>query len=381
MTKAEPWVEGIQVHVLAGCSDARDLSAAYNNAKDAVIEREKSNGNLIDIQRISVPGVFATSEVVRDIKGIISSKKKEYAEYAPRGVNVSYFIHMMAHGNACLKEGCRKEEFNYHNIEIKDAKFNCGMRGAKGLSIEFEQLILSEKPTLAGIKITSLADIERFMLETRNFNGTIAGNWVKGIENLATHPFAQKKILRAAFDADRETKALGVHITAGVQNYATNEYFRVDDNTHRITVMDRIYESIGNGHDGEQKKRVGKQEPKVLAFHDGSIVNARERIMQEFSGESKAFGGDVFAITGGPSAKEFDRYQVIGFYYGFHPEHLKLAENVVVCGRTKEDTDMMVARLKHSELVKFGMDAFKAKVRPMTISEFPSNRRAAVQKH
>ena len=371
MRKIEPWIESIQVHVLAGCSDARDLSAAYNTAKDTLIENEKSGGNLIDMPRISVPGVFATPEVVGSITGIIFSKEKEYAAYTRRGVKVSYFVHMMAHGNACLKHGCRKDEFNYHNIEIKEAAFNCGMMGAKGLALEFEQLILSEKPTLAGRRITSLGDIEQFMLETHHFNGTIAGNWIEGIGNLATHPFAQKKILRAAFDADPKIKSLKVRITAGVQNYATNEYFRVDDNTHLITIIDRIYENIGSGQEGEQKKRVSKQMPKVLAFHDGSIVNARERIMREYSGGSGAFGGDVFAITGRAPMKEFGPYKTIGFYYALHPHHLKLADHFVVCGRTKKKTDEMVARLKHSELVKFGMDAFKAKVHPIVLGEFP----------
>jgi len=389
MADIENWVKEIQIHIIAGCSDGRDISAAFNTAKDKVIETNKSNGVLIDMPRISVPGVFATHEVISEIKGIIFGMEKKYFGYRQAGTQVEYFVHMMAHGNAVLKAGHTHEQFSYHDIEIKPASFNCGMMNAQPLALEFEGLLLSEKPTLvygrrhAPLKfhIKSEAYIERFMQQVHGVDGTIAGNWIKSIVNLATHPYEQKKLLRDALDRDSAIRQHGIHITAGVQNYATNNYFRVDGNTHLLTILDDIYTMVANmSHNEEHEKRTGKQAPKIILFHNGSIINARARAIEAYSGGQTGYnGGDVFAIGGSNASdptRDFGPYKTIGFYYALHPDHLNLADNLVVCGKTKEETRMMAARLRNSPLVNFMVRQFGAKITELPLADIVDRRQS-----
>ncbi len=384
MARINPLVEQIQVHIIAGCSDGRDISSVFNTAREEVIENKRHQNVLVDIQRLSIPGVFATSEVIGEMKTTLFSKENEYFAYRHRGVEISYYIHMMAHGNAVLKSGHDRTSFSYHDIEILPSEFNCGMMNAQKLALEFESLLLSEKPTLhygvdgkrGEIQIVDESSIEKFMLEAHGFNGTIAGNWVRSIVNLATHPYEQKKVLRTALDTDPATKKMGVHITAGVQNYGTSEYFRVDGNTHLITVVDEIYEKIREKgvSSAEQKKRTDKQNPKILLFHHGSIVNARARAIEAHCGGHTYSGGDAFAIAGINAAdhnREFGPNKTDGYYLAMAPKHFNLAEEFVVSGRTKDETKRMISRLHNSGLVNAMMTIFGAKIHPITLPAKP----------
>src|SRR3989344_6261474 len=109
----------IQVHIIAGCSDSRDISDAFNHAKDKRVEYEKKNGRLIDIQRLSVPGVFATPEIIGEIKTLIFSKMSDYyAHIVERKKPIEFFVHMTSHGAARLKEGRTYGAFSYQDIEV-----------------------------------------------------------------------------------------------------------------------------------------------------------------------------------------------------------------------------------------------------------------------
>lgn len=391
MKKIDPLVEQVQVHIIAGCSDGRDISSVFNEAREEVIDSKKSQKVLVDMQRLSIPGVFATSEVIGEIKTTLFGKENEYFHYRNSGKDVSFFVHMMAHGNAVLKEGRDRSTFNYHDIEIMHSDFNCGMTGAQKLAKEFEALLLAEKPTIhfrvdgrkQEIQIVDESSIEKFMMEAHGFNGTIAGNWIKSIVDLSMHPYEQKKILRTALHADSATRKLGVHITAGVQNYGTSEYFRVDGNTHLITVVDEIYEKIRERGvpEEEKKKRTDKQKPKILLFHHGDIENARARSIEEYSGGGPYSGGDAFAVAGINAAdhsREFGPYKTDGFYYAMAPNHLNLAKDFVVAGRTKDETKKMVARLHNSGLVKTMINLFDAKIHPMVLPAKPPARKIVV---
>ncbi|VVC01045.1 Uncharacterised protein [uncultured archaeon] len=378
MKPMEPKVEQIRVEIIAGCSDARDVSDAFNNAKDARVAAERKEGILVDIQRLSIPGVFATGEVIAEVKTLIFDKAKQLYSYSIQGVPVDYYVHMMAHGNAALKPGRTHETMSYQDIEIKEAAFNCGMMNAKKLALEFEALLLSEKPNLTfglnsksqRIQVATEADLERLMQKAHNHNGTPAGNWVKSIENLATHPYEQKKIMRAVMDADPALKHLQVHITAGVQNYATNEYYRVDGNTSLRSTIDLIYQDMrkaGVSHD--QEHRVAKQKPELLLFHHSSIHNARATAVERVFGDKKYGAGQVFAIGGanaGDHIRLFGPYKTIGFYYGGHSEHLGL-QTWAVMGRGRDETERMCTRLHNDPLVGFIIRHFGIKLEKIAV--------------
>ena len=144
----------IEVHVVIGCQDSRDLSEAFLKAQKEMEAEMASNGVLIDFQRFAVAGTFITPELVAELKTMIFAKMAQYYEYVQNGVAVEFFFHINAHGDARLKQGADRHEHSVDNIEItKGAKTSCGMMHADTVAREMEELLLSEKPTIAGIKI------------------------------------------------------------------------------------------------------------------------------------------------------------------------------------------------------------------------------------
>jgi hypothetical protein len=281
----------------------------------------------------------------------------------------------MAHGNATLKPGRTHATRSYHDIEIKPAAFNCGMMHAADVAIEMEGVLLKEKAVLEyglkgkrqQIKIENEESIEKLMLAAYGHNGTIAGNWIKSIVNLTTHAYEQKKILRLALDADPALANLRIHITAGVQNYATNEYYRVDGNMQLNTLMDAVYERIRRMEAvPDQEQRIAKQAPVLGLFHHTSVTHARANAIKYYFGNENYSAGQVFAIGSINVAdyfRTFGPYKNAGFFYGV--VHLGL-KNWVVMGRNVEETSAMMERLKNATLLGYFIRYYQVKLVPMT---------------
>jgi hypothetical protein len=363
----ENLVKGVELHIVIGCSDARDISAAFNEALDAQKAEEAASGTLVDFQRMSVAGTFVTPDIVAELKAHIQDKMKEYYRYYERNLPIEIFIHVNAHGNAVLKEGHQYSGKTYHDLKIEDSAFNCGMMHAQDVALEMEEMLLSKKAVLeyglkdkrTQIRIETEEDIETLMKKAYGHNGTIAGNWVKSIVNLCTHPYEQKKVLRRALDEDPMFANLRIRITAGVQNYQTSDYFRVDGNTHLDTFLDKVYQRVRKDGQPDTAARISKQKPVLGLFHHSSISQSRATAVKNYFGNEKYSAGQVFAM-GGMNLSDYFRtfgpYKSTGFFYGV--KHLGLL-NWIVMGRTLDEAAEMRERVLNDPLMSYFVREFK----------------------
>ena len=366
-------IRKVELHIVVGCADARDISSAFNEAVRAQVEEERAKGTLIDFQRMSVAGTFMTSEIIAEVKRLISEKLRDYYQYYKEKDPIEIFVHVTSHGNAVLKEGHSLRTRSYHDIQIHDSPFNCGMLHANEVAVEMEEVLMKDRAVLeygigsrTQLQIMTEEDIEKLLWLAYAHNGTIAGNWVKSIGNLATHPYEQKKVLRNAIDSDPALSNMRVHITAGVQNYAMNEYYRVDGNVELTTFLDRVYERVRKTGSTDQAVRTAKQKPVLGLFHHTSVQQARATAVKYCFSDPKYSGGQVFAI-GSINLPDYFRtfgpYKSAGFFYGV--VHLGLKKWVVM-GRDAKETETMVERIKNDPLMGYFVKKYGVSLVPIT---------------
>lgn len=368
MDAIDPAVKSIEVHVVIGCQDSRDLSEAFLKALDQGIKEQRAEGVIIDFQRFAVAGTFITPELVAELKTLVFAKKAEYYEYGQAGVKIEFFFHINAHGDAHLKKGADRHEHSVDNIEInKSGKTNCGMMHADVVAKEIEELLLNEKPVIGEIKINNHLDIKRMLKEVYGFTGGSIMDWIKPIQNLAEHPLNQKLELRRYFDADPVTRNLHLHITSGVQNYETNEYLRVDKNTQEhmaITFLDTVYERVrSNGRASDHHGRITAQKPVFGLIHQASIHDARKTAYELLKGDShgagKVFGASMGDKSSVQDFRPLDRYQLAGMFYGI--VHLGIKEWAIM-GKNERETNMMASRFQKGGLASFFIKHFDLKI-------------------
>ena len=153
-----------------------------------------------------------------------------------------------------------------------------------------------------------------------------------------------------------------INITAGVKNYRTNEYFRVDGNTHLNTFLDSVYESVRSKKLAQDKAHTERQNPVLGLFHHSSIQQARAVAVKNFFGSESYSAGQVFAI-GSMNLSDYFRtfgpYKVAGFFFGV--KHLGLLEWVVM-GRTTKESEEMHERIISDPLMGYFVKEFGVKL-------------------
>lgn len=357
ISTVEKDVREIQIHIILGCSDARDISEAYFNAMDKATKDYRAKGIIVEVERLSVAGTFATRSTVAEIKSKIFQKLNQFYEYDKKGVKIEFFIHVNTHGDAHLKDEANRGRHSMHDIEVvPNSIINCGMMSAHIVAKEIEQELLERKPLLTlknsvreSIRINSPEKIKQFLAIFYNFREGSIVDWIKPIYDLSIHAHNQKEKLRTAFDCDPVLRHLGIHITAGIQNYATNEYLRVDGNKYR-TLLDEVYETIrGNGKPRDDEHRIAKQSPLIGCFHMTDFPDARKSAAEYYIGDQYA-ANQVFAV-GSASLDQHRRplgaYQVGAYYYGI--KHLGLDFWPIMCN-TARQADMAHTRIMSDPL-------------------------------
>lgn len=363
-----PPVRKIEIHILVGCSDARDIPPVFNAARELELEAQRARGILIDFQNESVAGVFVTEDVEASLRKLIMARLDHFCQYAKAGIPIEIFVHLVDHGDVRLKKGADGSQYSLHEIEVADqhSLVNCGMRHAEDVAQELEAELLENQVDFLFTELNGRRrhwqirdgnDIRAMMKAVYEHDGLIAAGWVHSITDFGRHAAEQKAILRHAIDTGPYLRLHGVVITAGVQNFKDNTYFRVDENTHLTTFLDKVYERMremikagwGNGNHETRKE---KQAPIIGAFHTSEITNARQTAITLYKGQ-EASSAQVFAI-GGRLLTEYYRpfggYKIMSFYYGV--KHLGLKEWVVV-GRNQGEVDMVIARIKNDPLMDY----------------------------
>lgn len=302
-----------EVHILLGCADARDVGANHLRRIEEAVAEAASRGVSVDWREIRVPGSFATPEVLADLRTLVLAADERHAR---PGKLPAYFVHVQTHGEF---EDCDRPTFG---LKVREGSpLNCGMLGATGLGLQIEELLLNEKPTLdlrgSALKIDSPADIRRLLREAYGYDGYLAGDWLRSIDDLRTHARAQRSALERMIAADPALRPMRIGVTANVQDYRARRTARLDEDGDPVPFWDGLIVR-GWGEPDELMGQTERQNPEVGMFlTDGASTRMRETAFERATGREYA-PNRVFALAGGafdvPSAS-FGPYMIGGFYY------------------------------------------------------------------
>jgi len=374
-------IREVEIHGIIGCSDSRDVGEAYNRAVREIRRRFAERGILVELFRENVAGTFVTPDVILSVKDELSSRIGDDLDFFNRKVPIEIYIHVLTHGAVTAKSDCDPRfHLTVHGHETRaGAPINCGMMHAQEVAEELEREILIARPTLTLANFThdherrrefvirDQNDIRKFMEAAYGVRTLIAAGWVRSITDLRHHAVEQKDAMRAAFAGD-EFKNFMIRLTAGVQNYEDNGYYRVDGNTQiPNTFMDQVFrlkqEMLAKGEVADHGSRVVGQKPTFGLFHHSSVDHPRATAIALHVGE-KYSASSVFAIGSGLAARyerHFGRYRIVGFYYAV--KHLGLKDWIVL-GRDERETSLMVARVHNDPLISYVIQAHGVKLHP-----------------
>ncbi|MCU0433318.1 MAG: hypothetical protein MUC87_07690 [Bacteroidia bacterium] len=355
-----------EVHILLGCADARDLSQLHIDAINTVIARFHSRQIDVDFHVIRAAGSFVTPDVVMDIKRTIEQELR-HSKNASRPVR--FYVHIQSHGH--LTEDSSKDYISHvHHLHIEDGSpLNCGMLGASAVAIEIEQLLLEEKPefTVKGksFKVNTYEDIRTLLRTVYNHDGYLAGDWIKSIDLLRTHPRNQRTILERAIKHDPDLKTLDIAITAGIQDYAIHSLIRVDGGDPAVPFWDEVQEFIRK-HAGSERMskeillhQAEKQKPLagLLCMSDPRMSSrtAAARFYLGMKGIELYTSGYMpnmmFNMTGSNfdlPLTPFGPYVICGFFYAV--KHLHLTDQMVM-GYDEIQTERIVKKIENDPLM------------------------------
>lgn len=356
-----------QVHVVVGCADARDVGRIFANALAAVQQRYDARSVSIGFHALRTAGSFVTRDVIDDIRRIVEVEERRTSAPA------RYFIHIQTHGEV-IDEPPAPDATSIERLTIaQGSPFNCGMLGASGLSVELERLVLRAKPTMLvrgrERTIRTADDVRELLADAYAHRGAIAGDWIRSIDDLRTHPPLQEGVLREAIADDRTLRNVDLAITTGIHDYRRHAYFRLDAHPERETFWDDVHAEVRerasrlSPDDDEIMQRTARQAPELGLFSTCDFPHARrvaaDHLASVLGQEPSRFGSNrVFTFASESfdlPHSPFGPYTVAGFFYAV--AHLGL-KHFVVLGHDEAQTRRMLARLGHDPFVRFIERAF-----------------------
>jgi hypothetical protein len=366
-----------QLHILLGCADARDLSQIQVDCVREKIESWRAQGKEIQFRVIRAAGSFVSHDVYEDVRQIIFQYTKENVF---DGDEVRCFVHIQSHGH--LTDDSRKDYVSHvHDMRIVEGSpLNCGMIGASGVGIELEQLLLREQPYVAlkggrGFRVETDGDIRRMLAEVYGHDGYLAGDWVRSIDFLRTHPRAQRARLEQFFAADPALRHLDVSVTAGIQDYAIHGLIRVDGGEPAAPWWDEVQLEIRR-RGAEQLEQVRSQAEKQQPLA-GLICMADPRATSRMlaashylsiKGIDSSHGylpNTIFNLTGSTfdmPGLPFGPYVIAGFYYSI--KHLGLRDQMVM-GHDEAQTRRILLKIKRDPLMNLIVQTLGVNLMPI----------------
>jgi hypothetical protein len=368
-----------EVHILLGCADARDLSQIQIDAIRHVSAEWRQRGVDVDYHTIRAAGSFVTPDVIMDIKRTIEQELR-----ASHDVNrpVRFYVHVQSHGH--LTEDSSKAYVSHvHDLHVVEGSpLNCGMLGAAKLGIELEQLLLDEKPVVEyrgeKYKIDSDIMIRRLLRNVYNHDGYLAGDWIKSIDLLRTHPRNQRTILERAIKNDPDLKTLDINVTAGIQDYSIHALIRVDGGEPAAPWWDEVQEYVRKQGSNERTKRellfaqaeLQKPLAGLLCMSDprmSSRVSAAQYYLalKDIQHGTAYMPNTLFNISGSNfdiPLTPFGPYVIAGFYFSVH--YLKLTDQMVM-GYDPQQTDRIIAKIENDPLMNLIVKKYNVNLIPV----------------
>lgn len=365
-----------QLHILIGCADARDLSQLQVDIVNSKIRDYAIKGKKIQLQTIRAAGTFISPDVYQDLKNIILNYQKEIpADFADEG----YFVHIQSHGHLTADSNT---DYVSHIYDMKiqdDSPLNCGMLGASTVGIEIEQLILKNQLTYrtatSEVKVTDDNALRQLLRDVYAYDGFLAGDWIKSIDLLRTHPRAQKSILEKLISVDPELKRLDIKITAGIQDYSIHGLIRLDGGEPKSAFWDEVQQEIraqAKTRLNELQAQNEKQKPLagLICMADPRVTSriTASRYYYHYKGLPEPQGylaNTVFNLTGStfdiPSVP-FGPYAITGFYYAV--KHLELKDHMVM-GSDENQTHRIMHKIHSDPIMNLIVQEFDVNLIPI----------------
>ncbi|CAN5270886.1 hypothetical protein BH09BAC5_BH09BAC5_17620 [soil metagenome] len=370
-----------EIHILIGCADARDLSQIHIDAVQHVSAEWKQKGIEVDFHTIRAAGSFVTPDVVMDIKRTIENELR-LSNDGSRPVRI--FVHIQSHGH--LTEDSSKDYISHvHDLHIVDGSpLNCGMLHASSLGIELEQLLLDQKPVvkIKGEEITIDDDhnIRRLLRNVYNHDGYLAGDWIKSIDLLRTHPRNQRTQLERTIKNDPELRTFDIKVTAGIQDYALHGLIRVDGGEPAAPWWDEVQYYIRNhGSDERLKKETLIKQAQVQKPLAGLVCMSGPRMasrvaaaqyyvaMKEIKHSAEYMPNMLFNISGSNfdiPFTPFGPYVIAGFYFSVH--NLNLTDQMIM-GYDTQQTERILAKIENDPLMNLIVKKYNVNLIPVNM--------------
>lgn len=367
----------IEVHIQLACSDARDFNRYQSSILADLIREYSQNDIEVSLHTLRVAGAFVTPDVVMDIKRIIEEVQRNYDSD-----NITYNIHIQSHGHLDEKSNKDYVSHIYEMNIVPGSPLNCGMLEATTVGIELEQLLISTKPVIVGHNGSFVVEnehgIRRLLREVYSWNGDLAGDWIKSIDKLRTHPRLQRTILEQAIRNDPNMSSLGIKITAGINDYSIHGLIRLDGGLPEVpfwdTAMKRVRELADSDHLSWANQST-KQKPFAGLFSmsdpkPGTRAKATYYFMKKYDlpDLDASLINTIFHITGSSfdlPVSPFGPYVIGGFFFAV--KNLGLKEWMVM-GSTPEQTARMMRKLHNDPIIKLVSEKYEVTLIPISIS-------------
>jgi len=359
-----------EVHILIACADARDLSQLQIDVVEAKVKAYLKKDISIDMEVLRVAGSFVSPDVIMDIKRAIERVQRETAGLFTR---TDYFVHIQTHGHLDDQSNKGYTSHLYEMNIVPGSPLNCGMMNATMLGLELEQLLIEEQleyRTSKGIlKIRNDEDIPELLRTIYGYDGYLAGDWLKSIAYLRTHPREQKAKLEKAIRNDSELSRLGIKVTAGILDYSIHGLIRLDGGMPQVPFWDETQLEIRKS--AEEKKdelqaQTQKQDPLagLISMSDPkstSRVSAAKYYydLKGLSHEGSYMPNTIFHLSGGGfdlPETPFGPYVIGGFFFAV--KYLKLTDQIIL-GHDMAQSKRILGKIKNDPLMELICKKYK----------------------
>jgi len=367
-----------ELHILIGCADARDLSQLQVDAVVETTARFAQLGIDVEVQIIRAAGSFVTPDVFMDVKRLI----EHHLRTARYDLPTRYYVHIQSHGHLAENSSHEYVAHLYDLHLVEGSPLNCGMLGASTVGVEIEQLLLSERPRVVvhgqGRVIKTEEDIRWLLRQTYAYEGYLAGDWIRSIDLLRTHPRKQRRILEDALHADPDLTPLNVQITAGLLDYSVHALIRVDGGDPYVPFWDDVQALIREKAQSEEAKELilahqsEKQKPLagLLSLPDpqrSSRTAAAGWYLDHRGIENNGayLPNTVFNMTGSSfdmPTTPFGPYVIAGFFYAV--AHLGLTDQMVL-GYDHSQTQRMLRKIHNDPILSLVVKKFGVTLLPL----------------
>ena len=214
--------------------------------------------------------------------------------------------------------------------------------------------------------------IKKLLSEVYAYDGYLAGDWIKSIDLLRTHPRHQRTVLEKIIASDPELKMLNIQITCGVMDYAIHSLIRVDDGEPAVPFWDSVQLEVRKHAQNDRKAKdllinqSKKQKPLagLLCMSDprmSSRITAANYYMtlKNIAHTGEYLPNTVFNMTGSSfdiPHTPFGPYVIAGFYFAVR--HLCLTDQMIM-GYDASQTNRILQKIKNDPLMNMIVQKFK----------------------